>query len=76
MSLMKPFKEQFAEFDARRGAARVSDDAVSRMSGVPQANISRYRTGRTDPRMSRWIAINNALDAIIAERLRELKEAS
>lgn len=76
MAAMKPFVEQMTDFEARRIAARVSDEEISKLSGIAPSAISHYRRGRRTPGVTQWAKLCNALDAIIAERLRELKEVS
>lgn len=70
---MKPFAEQMSEFDERRGAARVSYRELAKATGIQPANLSRYRNRVTEPSLSQWVKLNNALDVLIAERRAELK---
>lgn len=74
--VMKQFSEQMAEFDARIRSAGVSYRRLGRIAGIQPANLSRYRQGGAKPSMEQWVRMNNALDALIAERIRELREAS
>lgn len=72
---MKPFHEQMVEFEARRLAARVTDRELSIASGgIAEATISRYRCGVMEPRVSQWARLNDALEALIAERASTLDE--
>lgn len=71
---MKQFVDQMAEFDARRQAARITYRDLHRITGIQPANLSRYRRGSAEPSMAQWVKLNNALDAIIAERMAELRQ--
>ena len=71
---MKAFAEQMSEFDARRRAARVTYRDLARITGIQPANLSRYRNHVSEPSLSQWVKLNNALDAIIAERVTELRQ--
>lgn len=71
---MKPFSEQMSDFDARRRAARVTDKDLSIASGVDVFMISKYRNGHRKPSVDNWIALHNALEAVIRARAGELKE--
>lgn len=70
---MKSFADQWAEFDARRMSAGVTDRELSRISGVDYPRISRFRHGAREPTMGSWVRLNDALDAIIAERITTLR---
>jgi len=70
---MKQFADQMADFDKRREAALVSYRYLAKRTGIQPANLSRYKTGAAEPTLSQWIKLNNALDAIIAERTQTLQ---
>jgi predicted transcriptional regulator len=71
---MKPFRDQMADFDERRKAARVSYRDLFKVTGIQPANLSRYRNGHAEPTISQWVRLNEALDAIIAERIKGLRQ--
>lgn len=73
LSGMKPFAEQMLEFETRRKAARVTDRDLCKITGIQPANLSRYRHRAAEPSLSQWVKLNNALDAVIAERTLELR---
>lgn len=74
LPLMKPFAALMADFEERRKAARVSYRDIARVTGIQPANLSRYRNGAAEPTIGQWVRITDALDAIIATRVQELRK--
>lgn len=73
MPAMKPFADQMVEFDARRMAARVTDEELAQRAGLQASAISHYRRGRRQPLVDGWARLNNALDGLIRERSEQLR---
>jgi len=74
MPPMKAFAEQMTEFDARRKAARITDEELAEAAGTHASVISNYRKGRRQPLVDGWARLNSALDELIAQRTEDLRK--
>ena len=60
------------EFDDKRRQARITDEELALEASVPCSTISRYRHGRQQPTVDKWIEMNLALDRLITQRVQHL----
>jgi predicted transcriptional regulator len=68
---------QFSEIEQRRSAVGIEQKALCKKAGVHQMTYSRLKTrpefGTTEKTLTK---LETALDALVAERMRKLKEAT
>lgn len=69
---MKPFADQMRDFDIRRRRARITDEELADASGISSATISRYRHGKQQPSVDRWVELSTALERLVAMRHSEV----
>lgn len=71
---MKTFADQMRDFDRRQRRARITDGELAKASGLSSATISRYRSGKQQPNVDRWIRLTTALAKLVAARQAELTQ--
>jgi len=70
MHMMKTIPELVREVEERAKAGGVSVDALCAKSGVSRAAWQRWKAGATEPSLTRWRRVEDALAYLIKQRKR------